>query len=331
MFQSKIKTILDESKNILLCGCGGGYDIYTGMPILYEYQEKTTLANITFSSISLVQKILDKKEVFVNGYEEIDYKTCKEELKNYYPKNYVPEYWLSKYLNKKVYTILPSGVQTLCTIFSQIINDNQIDTIVLVDGGIDSMMFGDEQDIGTYSEDISTMLAVSLLPVKKVLVTTAWGVEGHLSHNRFFENVATLIRQDGFLGSQSLEKDSANGVFYTSVLEACFPPNSTINICIHASITGQRWNKPHKWALQRHSDYQVNSTFSLQDWVGCPLGGIYWFFDLDKVVPNIVYKDNLMNTIHLSEVDRIVHHYRYDKKLVNDEGKYVGERTSSFF
>lgn len=28
MFQTKIKKILDESKNILLCGCGGGYDIH---------------------------------------------------------------------------------------------------------------------------------------------------------------------------------------------------------------------------------------------------------------------------------------------------------------
>ena len=328
MFQTKVKTILDESKKILLCGCGGGYDIYSGMPIFCNYREKTVLGNITFAAPHLVRKITETPH---DGYVKIDYKTCKDHLVDEYPGNYVPEYWLSKHVGQPVYIISPSGVQTLVKIFAKIIEDEGIDTIVLIDGGIDSMMFGDEEDIGTYSEDMATIVAVSTLPVTKVLVTNAWGVEGLVSHERYLENVATMIRQNGFLGAQFLEKDSPEGQFYIQTLEACFPENSTINSSIHASITGQEWTVPHKFLKKRYSDYEVNTTFHLQDWVGCPLGGVYWFFDLDKVVENIVYKDMLLTTVTLYDVDHGVHLYRYNEGLVNDDGNYTGKRTSTFF
>jgi hypothetical protein len=164
----------------------------------------------------------------------------------------------------------------------------------------------------------------------KILVTNAWGAEGHVSHNRYFENVAKLIRQNGFLGAQLLEKDSDEGRFYIETFEACFPENSTINTCIHASITGQDWKEPHAYAKKRYPEYEVNSSFHLQDWIGCPLGGVYWFFDLDTVIANLVYRKDLLPTKSMHAVDKTVHHFRHDHGLVVD-GEYKGERGSTFF
>lgn len=331
MFSCQARDILDEAKNVLLCGCGGGYDIYSGMPIYHTYQRhknKITLANITFAHRKLLKKVtgLELKE-----FVEVNYAERKADLENTYPGNYVPEYWLSKHLQCPVYAIEPNGVQTLINVFTKIVKKHDIDLIVMVDGGIDSMMFGDEEDIGTFSEDMSTLVAVSTLPVKKMLVTNAWGAEGHISHNRYFENVAKLIRQNGFLGAQFLEKDSDEGRFYISTLEACFPENSTINASIHASITGLDWKERQPYLNKRYPDYEMNTTsFSLLDWIGCPLGGVYWFFDLDKVMDNLVYKKDILPTLSMRAVDMTVHHYRHDQGLVID-GEYKGERNSTFF
>lgn len=301
--------------------------IYTGMPIYYNYKDKVVLANISFADISLMKKVGKEKE----NYWEIDYSASPNKLGSTYPDNYVPEYWLSKHLSKKVYAIYPTGVQTLVKVFNKLIKEFSIDTIVLVDGGVDSLMFGDEEDIGTFSEDMSTIVSASLLPITKILITNTWGVEGCISHNRYMENVAKLIRENGFLGAQFLEKDSEEGKFYLDVMQNCFIENSTINISLQSSILGQDWNSVPKALLKRDKDAVPNSTFSLQDWLGCPMGAIYWAFDLDKVASNIVYKDLLLNTVHINDVDHAVHKYRYNSGLINDDGIYTGKRLSKFF
>ena len=68
-------------------------------------------------------------------------------------------------------------------------------------------MRGDECDLGTPEEDISSLLAVDALDVpQKMLACLGFGVDAFhgICHALFLENTAALIRSQAFLGSFSL-------------------------------------------------------------------------------------------------------------------------------
>lgn len=47
----------------------------------------------------------------------------------------------------------------------RIVAENNIDTIVLVDAGVDSIFRGDEESMGTFHEDAMSLAAMSVVPV----------------------------------------------------------------------------------------------------------------------------------------------------------------------
>jgi len=75
---------------------------------------------------------------------------------------------------------------------------------VLIDGGTDSIMFGDEEGLGTPIEDVISMSAVHQTGIKKqYLLNLGFGVDHYhgVSHFRYLENVATLSREGAYLGA----------------------------------------------------------------------------------------------------------------------------------
>jgi len=60
MFKNKITTILEKSQNIFISGCGGGYDIMTGIPLYYELKNDPT-KNIYLGSFSFTDDLYKKK------------------------------------------------------------------------------------------------------------------------------------------------------------------------------------------------------------------------------------------------------------------------------
>jgi hypothetical protein len=85
-----------------------------------------------------------------------------------------------------------------------------VDTVVLVDGGTDSLMRGDEIGLGTPREDIATIAAVDELEVeRKMLVCLGFGIDRFhgVCHAHFLEAVAELIQTGGYLGTFSLLED----------------------------------------------------------------------------------------------------------------------------
>src|SRR5262249_44726378 len=84
------------------------------------------------------------------------------------------------------------------------------DTVVLVDGGTDILMRGDECDLGTPQEDLTSVAAAVDLDVReKLVVCLGFGIDRHhgVCHAHFLENVAALSREGGFLGALSLLKE----------------------------------------------------------------------------------------------------------------------------
>ena len=51
---------LDKSKNILIVGCGGGYDIFCGLDLFFNLRKmgkKVVLGNYTFTKDSLLKEV----------------------------------------------------------------------------------------------------------------------------------------------------------------------------------------------------------------------------------------------------------------------------------
>jgi hypothetical protein len=87
--------------------------------------------------------------------------------------------------------------------------EHHIDLVVLVDGGTDSIIFGDEPGIGSAVEDAVSILAVNKSAGERsALAALGFGIDHYhgVSHHAFLENVATLTRDGSFLGAFSLQR-----------------------------------------------------------------------------------------------------------------------------
>jgi len=107
-----------------------------------------------------------------------------------------------------IYCFERSGIVVpLLASYRALVRDLGVDTVILVDGGTDSLMRGDEAGLGTPEEDMSSIAAVDDLEVeRKYLVCLGFGVDSFhgVCHSHALEAVAELTQQGGFLGAFSL-------------------------------------------------------------------------------------------------------------------------------
>lgn len=98
---------------------------------------------------------------------------------------YFPEGWLARWFRARrgaarpVYTFAATGVLPYHAAYAVLVERLRPDAILLIDGGFDSLLRGDEHSPGTPLWDALTIAAVSYLdavPIK-LLATTAFGAE----------------------------------------------------------------------------------------------------------------------------------------------------------
>jgi hypothetical protein len=133
-----------EVKTLVL-GIGGGYDIYTALPwflsLSSEEQSLCLLANYSFTHDLDVIKV-----------EPTTLRTEKNE-------NYFPEHHLAVSLNRPIYTFRLVFSPHLEEVLKSFIEQHGIQQIYMFDGGIDSVIFGDEYPYGSPTEDSQSVLA----------------------------------------------------------------------------------------------------------------------------------------------------------------------------
>src|SRR5438045_1644226 len=149
---------LENSERILLAGAGGGFDIFCGLPLYFALRKagkEVHLASLSFSALSAT-----KAEHLSPVLFKVDADTA-------HSNDYFPEAFLSTWLRETeklevpVYCFEQTGVQPLARAYKILVEKLQLDTIVLIDGGTDSLMRGDEVSLGTPQEDIASIAAVS--------------------------------------------------------------------------------------------------------------------------------------------------------------------------
>lgn len=271
---------LADSKNILIAGAGGGFDVFSGLPLYFTLREmgKTVhLANYSFSEFSILSAI-SKPEVVLEGLLVGAHGPITYDMP-YYPEGYLSRWFAEKHSEDiTIWMFGRLGVVPLVQAYRELVKRLNIDAIVLVDGGVDSIMRGDEIGSGTLVEDSISLAAVDQLDVPvKLLACIGFGteVEESVCHHNALENIAGLAQAGGFLGSCALTPQMPVFQQFESACRYVWEqPNhhkSHISTRIIPAVQGEFGN------YHMYRDDHTNVFVS-------PLMSLYWFFDARTVI-----------------------------------------------
>jgi hypothetical protein len=290
---------LAACQNILIAGMGGGFDIFCGLPIYFALQERgqrAHQANQTFAITESVQGPARLSPALVGvsaaqpaplplaavGAWLADPQAAIAAAQGG-PALYFPEYYLSQWFQQQrgedvtIWCFDKTGVRPLIDGYRRLIDHLAIDGIVLIDGGVDSLVFGDEAEAGTFIEDSISLAALAALddvPVR-ILGCAGLGAEQDIAYAHILENIAALATSGDFLGACSLVRQMPAYQAYEEALlfvqgQPLQDP-SVINSSIVSAVRGQ------------HGDYHLtNRTQGSALWIS-PLMALYWFFELPAV------------------------------------------------
>lgn len=293
---------IEKSQIILLAGAGGGFDIFCGLPLYFGLlaQGKTVhLANLSFSVLPPVSE-----NRITPALLKVTEKTW--QVYDYFPEKHLSR-WLSEKLEKEIpiYCFERVGVKPIQEAYAALVNDLEIDTLILIDGGTDSLMFGDEIGLGTPHEDITSIVAASEVSAEqKMLVCLGFGVDYFhgVCHAHFLENVAKITKNGGYLGAFSLIEEMEEVSFYRQAVEAVYetmsPHVSIVSSSILSALAG---NYGNYHATQRTQDSKL--------WIN-PLMSMYWCFELEKIAEQIIYREEMKETVNFTDVGLVIESVR---------------------
>jgi len=289
---------LEDSQNIIIAGAGGGFDVYCGIPLyinLKKQGKNIVIANFSFTWLH--ETTAEQVAPHCYKIKGID---VENSGRHYFPEKYLSQWLAYEGEQTPVYAFDRTGVVPLRDAYKFIIKKYDIDTVILVDGGTDSLMFGDEEKLGTPQEDICSMAAVYRTGIKKqFLLSVGFGVDHFhgVSHYRFLENVAELMKGGGYLGLFQVTKEMEEGRKYIDAIEFVnkrMPEmESIVSNSVVSAIEGNYGNY-HKTFRTAGSELWIN-----------PLMSIYWCFDLRSVVNKnkyyeLVKDSNTMGALNTS-------------------------------
>ena len=190
------------------------------------------------------------------------------------------------------------GVKLLHQLYKRLLLHLNIDALILIDGGVDSLMIGDEEGAGTLLEDTVSLTAASQLDVPvKILACLGYGAELEVSHHNAMQNMAALIKEGAFLGSCALTKQMPVYEKYEAACRYVWAQpehhKSHINMRVVSATQGEMGDH------HLYTDYRP-----LEVYVS-PLMSLYWFFDADAVNARSILAPHIKDTLSIEEAFNI--------------------------
>jgi hypothetical protein len=274
---------LKDSQNILIAGAGGGFDVFAGLPVYFTLRDagkNVHLANFSFTHFELAKVVSDPIDeipgVLMGARSGVRLPL------NYFPEGYLSEWFALQQENVTVWMIGRAGVVQMAQAYVHLVQKLNIDALILVDGGVDSLMHGDEEAPGTLIEDSMTLAAIENLDIPvKLLACIGFGTEMEESvcHHHALENIASLAKTGGFLGSCALLPQMTAFQRYEAacryVWEQPGHHKSHISTRIIPAVHGE-FGDFRMYPDERYSHF-INLLVS-------PLMSLYWFFEAGAVI-----------------------------------------------
>lgn len=302
MMQLPFFTELEPARNVLLVGAGGGFDIYAGLPLYFWLKKagkSVHLANLSFTQLAECRGMRPIPEVMkVTGATDG-------------PSSYFPERALCQWLAGRgeptpVYAIARCGVQPVLRAYRWLVDELDVDTLILVDGGTDILMRGDECGLGTPLEDISSLLAgEAVVGVERKFVTCiGFGVDAYhgVCHSLALENMASLIEDGGFLGSWSLTHGTEEARFYGEAVRHATESFPSMPSIVNHSVLGSVEGRFGDFHFTRRTE---GSTLYLN-----PLMSLFWAFRLEALASRLLYRDEVLATDNAFQMDVAIDRFR---------------------
>ncbi len=295
---------LENARNILIAGAGGGFDIFSGLPLYFGLQaagKQVHLANLSFSFLP-PEKVVNEERL---SPSLLKVTADTPLLTDYFPEKFLAQWFREQGAETPIYCFERTGVIPLLAGYRVLVEHLALDTVILVDGGTDSLMRGDESGLGTPQEDIASITAVNELAVeRKLLACFAFGVDYFhgVCHAHFLEAVAELARKQSYLGMFSLVAEMPEAQQYRLATEAVFKsmPHhiSIVSSSVLSALAGN-YGDHHATPRTRNSKLWIN-----------PLMPVYWCFQLAPVAQRVLYLDPMKCTESYADVNRVIKEFR---------------------
>ncbi|MFC0435171.1 DUF1152 domain-containing protein [Kutzneria buriramensis] len=293
---------LADSRRILLAGAGGGFDVYAGLPLataLRAMGKEVHLANLSFSNLDGLD---------IDDWLEPALALVTPDSRGgegYFPERTLSRWLAAQGLPSAVHAFPRTGVQPLRVAYTALVKRYDLDAIVLVDGGTDIFMRGDEAGLGTPEEDMASLAAVAgLSDVDRLVVSLGFGIDAFhgVSHVDVLENLAALQREGGYLGALSIPPDSPEALAYLDAVahaQAATPLRpSIVNGQIAAAVRGE------------FGDIHVTTRTSGSELFVNPLMAVYFTVDLLLLARTVKYLDRLEHTTTIHDIAYAIEEYR---------------------
>ncbi len=297
---------LQQAERVLIAGAGGGFDVFSGLPLYYALRDEgkaAFLANFSFSFLPPGGERLAPAVLTVTTETPL--------LVDYFPERHLADWFAITDEPAPVYAFERSGVLGLREAYQALVAHLGIDTLVLVDGGTDSLMRGDEAGLGTPGEDMASIVAASRLDLpRKLLLCLGFGVDRYhgVGNGDILEAIAELTRQGAYLGALSLVDELSPVQRYRAATEYVLTqmPGEESIVCtsILSALLG-RYGDHHTSARTARSELWIN-----------PLMPLYWGFRLDGVAARLLYRDVLEGTTSFAAVRNAIQSFRQNAGLV---------------
>ncbi|MFF5494049.1 DUF1152 domain-containing protein [Streptomyces aquilus] len=297
-------TRLRDARRVLVAGAGGGFDVYAGLPLALALRtagKEVHLANLSFA---------DLYGLDLDAWLDQDVAAVRPDTAA--RGDYFPERTLARWLERQglpatVYAFPLTGVRPLRAAYRTLLDHlGPVDAIVLVDGGTDILLRGDEHGLGTPEEDMASLAAVAGLDAvpERLVACLGFGVDAHhgVNHSLVLENLAALDREGGYLGAFSLPRESREGTLYLDAVahaqESTPDHPSIVNGSVAAAVRGD-FGDVRFTERTRGSELFIN-----------PLMSLYFCVDALALARHNLYLDRLENTALMRQVHSVIAEFR---------------------
>lgn len=306
--QPPLFTALEGKRDVLFAGCGGGFDVFSAVPLYISLRSHSPETNVHLANLSFT----DLDAVKAPCVNDDCMKICADDsVRSKLTKagSYFPEYQLSAWFKEKlgwdvpIYTFKRSvGAVQLARSYEKLAEELSLSAVVLVDGGTDSLMFGNERGLGTPVEDNTSMAAVLRMckdrDMTKLLVCLGFGIDHFhgVCHRHFLENVAELSKDGGFLGAFSVTKDMHEGRMLMDAYEwAKTRTQDSIVVSSVVNAMGGHFGDYHSSPRTKGSKLFIN-----------PMMCLYWCFQLTVIARHMPHMEQLIATDSRTQVSQVI-------------------------
>ncbi|UGQ11962.1 DUF1152 domain-containing protein [Yinghuangia sp. ASG 101] len=295
-------TRLNTCERILIAGAGGGFDVYAGLPLalaLWQSGKHVHLANLSFVDVDR----LARGDLLRPGLAAVGPGSGG-------PAAYFPERSLSRWLAETglpdtVFAFQRTGVRPLRAAYQALVRKLDLDALVLVDGGTDILMRGDEAGLGTPEEDMTSLAAADRIKVPtRLVVALGFGVDAYhgVCHSHVLENLAALDRDGAYLGAFSIPRESREGRLYVDAVDHAVAETPSRPSIVQGSVAAA--------VRGGFGDVPLGERTAGTELFINPLMAMYFAVELEALARRNIYLTRLRQTNTMREVSAVIREFR---------------------